>query len=162
MHVSPLHVRGTVCWTQSQGYENTGYQAPPRLWDAASLSYPDTWGRKPDCLHLPYTTYLTTYLPTYLWCIIELCTWKLYNKNRTIQSARHNVLRCACYESWYHLLYNHQSHHCFDLLITLKKIAYLKKINPIILLNILKDCHILLLDNYVYRFILLKSFPQLT
>ena len=27
-----------------QGYGNT-----------ASLSYPDTWVRKPDCLHLPYT-----------------------------------------------------------------------------------------------------------
>ena len=27
-----------------KGYENT-----------APLSYPDTWVRKPDCLHLPYT-----------------------------------------------------------------------------------------------------------
>ena len=29
---------GTVYWTQSQGYENTSYQAPPRLWDTASLT----------------------------------------------------------------------------------------------------------------------------
>ena len=34
---------GTGYHTQSQGYGNT-----------ASLSYPDTWVRKPDCLHLPY------------------------------------------------------------------------------------------------------------
>ena len=54
MHESPPHVMGTVYWTQSQGYENTSYQAPPRLWNTASLSYPDTWMRKPDCLHLLY------------------------------------------------------------------------------------------------------------
>ena len=31
-----------------QGYGNT-----------VSLRYPDTWARKPDCLHLPYTNLAT-------------------------------------------------------------------------------------------------------
>ena len=42
-HAGSLHVMGTVYQTQSQGYGNS-----------ASLSYPDTWVRKSDCLHLPY------------------------------------------------------------------------------------------------------------
>ena len=46
---------GTVYRTQSQGYENPTYQAHSRLWETASLSYPDTWVRKTDYLHLPYT-----------------------------------------------------------------------------------------------------------
>ena len=56
-HVSPLHVMGTIYRTHSlkamwtliirhlQGYGNT-----------VSLSYPDTWVRKPDCFYLPYKT----------------------------------------------------------------------------------------------------------
>ena len=32
--------------------ENTGYQAPPRLWVHC---FPDTWVRKTDFLHLTYT-----------------------------------------------------------------------------------------------------------
>ena len=48
-HGSPLKPMGTAYRTQSQGYGNT-----------ASLSYPDTWVRKPDCLHLPYKHISTT------------------------------------------------------------------------------------------------------
>ena len=42
-HVSSLHVGGTAYRAQSPGCGNT-----------ASPSCPDTWVRKPDCLHLPY------------------------------------------------------------------------------------------------------------
>ena len=52
VHASPLKAMGTVDQTQSQGYENTTYQAHSRSWETASLSCPDTWVRKPDCLHL--------------------------------------------------------------------------------------------------------------
>ena len=53
-HASPLHVMGTVYWIQSQNYENTAFQTHQDYRNAASLSHPDTWARKPDCLHLPY------------------------------------------------------------------------------------------------------------
>ena len=38
-----------------------------RLWETGSLSYPDTWVRKPDCLHLPYTNpkYMQPHCPLY-------------------------------------------------------------------------------------------------
>ena len=52
--MSPLHVMGTVYQTQFQDYENTTYQPFQGYGNTASLSYPDTWVRKPDCLHLPY------------------------------------------------------------------------------------------------------------
>ena len=32
----------------------TSYQALPGYGNTASLRYPDTWVRKPDCLHLLY------------------------------------------------------------------------------------------------------------
>ena len=38
-----LKAMRTVVIRPLQGYGNT-----------ASLSYPDTWARKPDCFHLPY------------------------------------------------------------------------------------------------------------
>ena len=46
---------GTVYGTQSQGYESTGYQAPPRLWEHCFIQLPRHLGEKPDCLHLAYT-----------------------------------------------------------------------------------------------------------
>ena len=55
-HASPLKATGTVYRTQSQGYENTTYQAHSQgCGKTASLSCPYIWVRKPDCLHLPYS-----------------------------------------------------------------------------------------------------------
>ena len=46
----------TVYRTQSQGCENTLAIRPLQGYgNTAPLSYPNTWVRKPDCLHLPYS-----------------------------------------------------------------------------------------------------------
>ena len=46
-----LKAMRTLVIMPSQGYGNT-----------ASLSNPDTWARKPDCLHLPYNQILLKFL----------------------------------------------------------------------------------------------------
>ena len=72
MHVNPLHVTGTVYQTQFQDYENTTYQPFQGYGNTASLSYPDTWVRKPACLHLPYSPFVT-----FGTCHCVCFTWKL-------------------------------------------------------------------------------------
>ena len=37
---------GTVYQTQSQGYENSGYQAPPRLWERCFPQLLRHWGKE--------------------------------------------------------------------------------------------------------------------
>ena len=45
-HASPLHVIGTVCQTQSQGYENATYQVHSRLWEHCFPSLPRHLGEE--------------------------------------------------------------------------------------------------------------------
>ena len=68
--------------------------------NTASLSYPDTWARKPDCLHLPYSgkaqnpvSHITWYQNIHLWEKSTSCMARLIQSLSLMQHTEFLLVR---------------------------------------------------------------------
>ncbi|KAF6114557.1 hypothetical protein HJG60_010531 [Phyllostomus discolor] len=99
VHASPLHVMGIVYQTQSQGYENTTYQVPSRLWELCCPSLPRHLGEEarlpPLAIHVPCHLRLWTELhplPVLVWVLFSSCSNHLTPPAHSMTSHAHPLI----------------------------------------------------------------------
>ena len=76
----------------------------PGCGNTASLHYPDTWIRKPDCLHLPYSNLPQTkifqspksLLPSLLVKLIKYGMWNFFVEFQALFIYMNNYKRTMC------------------------------------------------------------------